>query len=900
MKKIAVGMLAHVDGGKTTLSESLLYVAGKIRKMGRVDHRDTFFDTFSQERERGITIFSKQAELDFSRMNFHMTLVDTPGHVDFAAETERVFEILDYGILIVSGNEGVQSHTLTLASLLDTYRVPFFIFVNKMDLPGTDREKIMKSILSDFGDRCVDMTDVDLSGSKYADEKNAGDDVLEAMAMTSEKLMEEYLENRRISVSSLTEAVGERKLVPCFFGSALKGQGTGRLVEGIAYLTEEKTYSDEKSAKVYKISEDKKGKRLTFVKVTGGSLRIKDTVATDGTEEKIHEIRIYSGEGYRNVDQVSAGELAALAGPELTYAGQGLFLDEERREAVIRPMLRYQVTFGSDVRISELLAVLKKLEEELPEMKVEYSEETSEVSVQLMGPVQQEVIAEIVKERSGIHIGFSRGRIVYKETVGGISAGTGHFEPLRHYAEVSLMLQPAPAGSGIIFESDVPEDVLSLNWQNLIRHHIYEKDHRGVLAGCCLTDIRITLVHGRSHPKHTVGGDFREATCRALQNALMKNTPVLLEPWYSFRLEVPEEALGRAMSDITQMGGMFDPPEYENGMQVLKGMCPVYEMMEYAEEIGGYTGGRGRIMLSDGGYRPCHNTEEVLAGGDIVSYREDTPDSVFCSGGSGFIVPWDEVENHVSPQTMSFIRNAMKRFSGEKDESGSEMHKKPDSRTGVDEDDRSSLDLELKEIFERTYGPVKERKHIPAAVNRPSAEHISIEKQIIKDRFLIVDGYNMIFAWPELKELAGKNLDSARESLIHILKNYQGYTGCRLAVIFDAYKVKGNHGHIEKDDNIEIVFTGEGETADGYIEKMTKEAGRKSYVEVATSDNLERQIITGHGAHIMSAAEFHKEVERIDGMIKSHLERQSTETYRNTRRTVGDSLSEKLKTEEQN
>lgn len=846
-KRVSIALLAHVDAGKTTLSEAMLYACGVIRNAGRVDHQDTFLDTDIHERQRGITIFSKQARMAWEDME--ITLLDTPGHVDFSAEMERTLQVLDYAVLVVSGTDGVQGHTETLWKLLEHYQIPVFLFVNKMDLPGTDRQEMMKEIKRKLSSSCVDFTDT------------ASEEFMEEAAVCDEALLEKYLEQGMLELpEELCPLVSQRKLFPCCFGSALRLEGTEELLDTIHKYT---TCVDEKEdfgARVFKISRDAQGGRLTHLKITGGQLRVKEVL---GEGEKVNQIRLYSGEKYETADEVGAGEICAVTGLNHTYPGQGLGTEPDLAGGQLEPVLRYSIMFPEGTDMTVAAGKLRQLEEEDPKLHLSWDEKLHQMFIQPMGEVQLEVLKEILAERFGMMVEFGEGNILYKETIQDIVEGVGHFEPLRHYAEVHLLMEPLPTGSGIVIGTDCSEDKLDLNWQRLVMTHLNEKEFAGVLTGSPITDIRITLAAGRAHLKHTEGGDFRQATYRAVRQGLMQAESVLLEPCYEFRMELPTENVGRAMTDIKRMSGEFEVLPEQAGMSVLTGICPVAAMKDYPVEFASYTKGRGHMSCVAAGYRPCHNEPEVREkiGYDPESDVENTPDSVFCAHGSGYVVKWNEVPEHMHLE--SVLLSGKRR--GDENQQRDPAHKaEKDIPTGSR--DFFAEEKELQEIFERTYGAVK-----PRAVNTGSKViRATEEKQRVKIRerkpveeYVLVDGYNIIFAWEDLKELSGVSMDAARMKLMDIMCNYQGYTGCHLILVFDAYKVKGNPGSVEQYHNISIVYTREAETADMYIEKTTKRIAGKHRVRVATSDGMEQIIILGHGATRMSAAAFREEVQRV-------------------------------------
>ena len=862
---INIGIVAHVDAGKTTLSESMLYHAGAIRKLGRVDHKDAFLDTDQMERERGITIFSKQAV--FRWKDRTITLLDTPGHVDFSAEMERVLQVLDCAVLVVSGADGVQGHTQTLWKLLKRYHIPTFLFVNKMDQEGTDGEKLLKELRKRFGENVVPfvdiMTESDCPGGKvYLHTKeSAVEEVLEELAVCEDDMMEEYLEEGRISLDKVQKAVADRQVFPCYFGSALHSQGVEELLDGLDLYIKDKTYPAEFGAKVYKIARDNQGNRLTYLKVTGGRLKVKDVV--EELNEKINQIRIYSGEKFEAVQEVEAGRVCAVTGLENTRPGQGIGAEEESDLPVLEPVLTYQILLPDDCDVHKMLLNLKILEEEEPELHIVWEEQTSEIHVQLMGDVQIEILQRMIKERFGVLVEFGEGSIVYKETITAPVEGVGHFEPLRHYAEVHLRLEPGERGSGMQFAAECSEDILDRNWQRLVLTHLEEKEHKGVLTGSPITDMKITLTSGRAHQKHTEGGDFRQATYRAVRQGLKKADSILLEPYYEFRMELPSENVGRAMTDIQNMSGKFGTPMIEEETTVLTGSAPVSLMRGYQKEFTAYTGGRGRMAVSLKGYDVCHNQEEVLAASTYDSEADlaNPTGSVFCAHGAGFVVDWDEVEEYMH------MEHTLE--SGNDDEMDVMEVTLPKRR-------HSSIELtpeELDAIYVRTPDPKKNRSTGPVTVRskektrEPGSAYQDPKWEARRrakagtEEYLLVDGYNIIFSWEELKELSERDIGAARGKLADILSNYQGFRKCTLILVYDAYKVEGNPGEVMKYHNIYIVYTKEAETADQYIEKTVRRIAKNADVTVATSDGLEQVIIMGQGAHRMSAPGLKEEVE---------------------------------------
>ena len=851
MKKTVVGILAHVDSGKTTLSEALMYCSGNIGKLGRVDHRDSFLDTFTLERSRGITIFSKQAVLKYNDTEF--TLLDTPGHVDFSAETERTLQVLDYAILVISGTNGVQSHTHTLWKLLKKYNVPCFIFVNKMDLHGADKSSIMTQLKTKLSDSCVDF-----------DSDNT-DDFFENVALCDDDLFAQYDENGTINKSDIINAVADRRIFPCLFGSALKLNGVNEFLKCLSSYTSSPKYPEKFGGKVYKISEDSQGNRLTFLKVTGGKIRVKEVLQSDKNlnGEKINQIRIYSGEKFTQTDEADSGTICAVTGVTFARPGDGLGIEKNSGLPVLSPVLTYRAEPPKGVDAHILLEKLKILEDEDPQLKVLWNERLGEIQVQLMGDIQLEILQCIILERFGINVAFGKGNIIYKETISNTVEGVGHFEPLRHYAEVHLVMKPGKRDSGIVIKSDCKEDVLDKNWQRLILTHLYEKTHIGVLTGSPITDIEITLASGRAHPKHTEGGDFRQATYRAVRQGLRSADSVLLEPFYEFTLEVPGENVGRAMSDIQRMCGSFNPPEHNGDFAVLTGTAPVAEMCDYTRDVIQYTHGKGRLVCELKGYEPCHNEDEVIAniGYDPDSDIDNPCDSVFCSHGAGYSVKWNEVKKHMH------LAEALRT---ENDDTPSYGREKLFSMCRT-QSDVFALDKELMQIFEQTYGQVKKRTNVQSRRFENNNNSGYNKKPVPKYdgvEYVLVDGYNVIFAWDNLNALAKDNVDAARNSLINILCNYQGYKKCELILVFDAYKVKGNGREVETVNNISVVYTKEAETADMYIEKVTHKLAKNHRVRVVTSDGLEQMIILGSGALRVSSRAFREEVKKAEEEIR--------------------------------
>lgn len=852
MKKITVGITAHVDSGKTTLAEAMLFETGTIRKLGRVDNGSSTLDTNSIERDRGITIFSAQAELTAGETE--IALLDTPGHVDFSAETERTMRVLDYAVLVISGTDGVQSHTSTLWKLLRKYEIPVFIFINKMDLIGADRKAVLDNIRSRLSDNCTDFS-------------GGIDDISDACALCSEELMEKYLSDGVLSDDDIAAAISERRIFPCMFGSALKMDGVKELLGIIDRFSREPEHNAEFGAKVYKISYDAKGSRLTHMKIMGGVLHMREELtytAQDGSEitGKISSIRFYSGEKFRTAEQVSAGEVCAVTGLTDTYAGQGIGCIRNSDRAVLEPVMTYTVVLPEEKNVYEALKDMRMLEDEDPQLHVLWNEQLRTIHIQLMGAVQLEVLSRLAEEKFGYKVTFCDGAVAYKETIGNKSEGVGHYEPLKHYAEVHLILEPLPRGSGLQFESICHQDDLDLNWQRLILTHLEEKTHVGTLTGSPITDMKITLAAGKAHLKHTEGGDFRQATYRAVRQGLRSNECVLLEPWYDYELEIPTENVGRAIADLQHMSADFEPPVTIGEMSVITGSAPVPELNGYQEEVIAYTRGQGRLTCSASGFRECHNADEVIsaAGYDCDGDIENSADSVFCSHGAGFVVKWDEVPLHMHLPSC---------LTAESDEENkAEMHTKAARYI-----EKAVSDEELMEIFERTYGKIeRDPRKVFKKVKAPEITDKKVRlPNYTGPDYLLVDGYNIIFAWDDLKKIAEENLDAARGELIKRMCNYQGFSGCELILVFDAYKVKGRHRDVEKYCNINLVYTKESETADSYIERVSHELSQNHRVRVATSDGTEQLIILGNGAMRISAAEFRKRCDAAEAAIKEYI-----------------------------
>ena len=839
MKRLTIGILAHVDSGKTTLSEGLLYCAGMLRKLGRVDHGDAFLDTHALEKSRGITIFSKQARLLYGDCEF--TLLDTPGHVDFSAEAERTLSVLDYALLVVSGSEGIQPHTETLFKLLCRYGVPTFVFINKMDISHLSRQELMGG-LKKLGDGFIDFSD-DVPKEEFYD----------GLAMCSEDMMEQYLDTGTVPADAIRQSIRQRQVYPCFFGSALKLEGIKELLAGLEEYTTEPHRGDEFGARVFKISDDPQGARLTHMKITSGCLKVKDVLHGSGWAEKADQIRIYSGAKYQTVDQAPAGMVCAVTGLTSAHPGDGLGAEAGAPSPVLEPVLAYRAVLPEGVDAHKALSALRKLEDADPALHVAWNEGLQEIRVQLMGEVQLEIVQSLLKERFGIDIGFDQGGILYKETITSTVEGVGHYEPLRHYAEVHLLLQPLDAGGGLVFSTGCKEDELDKNWQRLILTHLKEKTHLGVLTGSPITDMSITLVAGKAHLKHTEGGDFRQATYRALRQGLMQAESRLLEPWYSFSLQVPQECVGRAMNDLQAMGASFDPPEQRQEDAVISGTAPVIKLQGYPAVLTGYTKGRGRLSCEGARYLPCHNSDEVIAaiGYDPESDTDNPADSVFCSHGAGHTVKWNAVFDNMH------IPAVLRPKSEPEHEHAAPILSRSDEE-------------ELIRIYERTYGPIRSN---PIAAFRPS---VSVQSQGFRlpeaaetgPEYLLVDGYNIIFAWDDLAAIAKEDMDLARSRLVNLMCNYRGLHRCEVILVFDAYRIKGNTGSFEKVNNISVVYTKEAETADSYIERTTHELSKNYRVQVATSDRMEQLIIIGNGAMRISADAFRKEVDRTEAAMR--------------------------------
>ena len=839
MKRLTIGILAHVDSGKTTLSEGLLYCAGMLRKLGRVDHGDAFLDTHALEKSRGITIFSKQARLLYGDCEF--TLLDTPGHVDFSTEAERTLSVLDYALLVVSGSEGIQPHTETLFKLLCRYGVPTFVFINKMDISHLSRQELMDG-LKRLGEGFIDFSD-DVPKDEFYD----------GLAMCSEDMMEQYLDTGTVPADTIRQSIRQRQVFPCFFGSALKLEGIKELLAGLEEYTTEPPRGDEFGARIFKISDDPQGARLTHMKITSGCLKVKDVLHGSGWAEKADQIRIYSGAKYQTVDQAPAGMVCTVTGLTSAHPGDGLGAEAGAPSPVLEPVLAYRAVLPEGVDAHKALSALRKLEDADPALHVAWNEGLQEIRVQLMGEVQLEIVQSLLKERFGLDIGFDQGGILYKETITSTVEGVGHYEPLRHYAEVHLLLQPLEAGGGLVFSTGCKEDELDKNWQRLILTHLKEKTHLGVLTGSPITDMSITLVAGKAHLKHTEGGDFRQATYRALRQGLMQAESRLLEPWYSFSLQVPQECVGRAMNDLQAMGAIFDPPEQRQEDAVISGTAPVIKLQGYPAVLTGYTKGRGRLSCEGARYLPCHNSDEVIAaiGYDPESDTDNPADSVFCSHGAGHTVKWNAVFDNMH------IPAVLRPKSEPEHEHAAPILSRSDEE-------------ELIRIYERTYGPIRSN---PIAAFRPS---VSVQSQGFRlpeatetgPEYLLVDGYNIIFAWDDLAAIAKEDMDLARSRLVNLMCNYRGLHRCEIILVFDAYRIKGNTGSVETVNNISVVYTKEAETADSYIERTTHELSKNYRVQVATSDRMEQLIIIGNGAMRISADAFRKEVDRTEAAMR--------------------------------
>lgn len=873
MKKLVIGILAHVDAGKTTLSESMLYLSGKIRKLGRVDNKDAYLDTYELERARGITIFSKQAVFEVGN-EAQITLLDTPGHVDFSAEMERTLQVLDYAILVISGSDGIQGHTKTLWRLLTIYQIPVFLFINKMDQLGTDQEKLLEALKKHLDDGCIDFG------------QGETEEFYDQIAMCDEELMEAYLEEGHIETLQIVKGIKKRKIFPCFLGSALKLEGVEAFIQGMIKYTSSPSYPETFGAKIFKIARDEQGNRLTYMKLTGGKLKVKDTLRSGLWEEKVNQIRIYSGQKFEAVSEIEAGAICAVTGLSQTYPGEGLGIESASSAPILEPVLSYQILLpeGYDPRV--MLPKLRQIEEEEPELHIVWDEQLQEIQAQLMGEVQIEILQSLIENRFGVRVGFDAGRIVYKETIKNRVEGVGHFEPLRHYAEVHLLLEPGEKGSGLQFALGCSEDLLEKNWQRLVLTHLEEKVHKGVLTGSAITDMKITLVAGRAHKKHTEGGDFREATYRAVRQGLKQADSILLEPYYAFQLELPEKMVGRAMTDIEKMHGSCEILQTDGERTILTGSAPVVTMRNYQKEVLAYTKGHGRLFCTLKGYEPCHNTEEVVNRIAYDSERDiaNPTGSVFCAHGAGFLVSWDEVKDYMHLESY---------LSEEKDTLLEDLVQ---SQETFVEEEWIGLD-EIDQIINRTFyanqgekSTWKKRKTARESYYEP-VSHLNRQNETKKAEYLLVDGYNIIFTWPELRELAHDNMDGARIKLLDELSNYQGIRKCEVIVVFDAYRVQGHRVEVMDYHNIHMVYTKEAQTADHYIEKFVHDHKSKYHVTVATSDGLEQIIIRGQGCALLSARELKEEMQNANkSMMENYRDQQIVE-----RNYLMDTLSDETK-----
>ena len=886
MKHITIGILAHVDAGKTTLSECMLYLSGQIRKLGRVDHKDAFLDTYELERERGITIFSKQAELKMG--NLGITLLDTPGHVDFSAEMERTLQVLDYAILVINGADGVQGHTRTLWRLLKRYQIPTFIFINKMDQVGTDKAKVLADLQNRLDEGCIDFSEIT-------------EETYDSLAMCDEKAMEEYLGAEKVEEDTIAEIIGNRKAYPCYFGSALKMEGVQEFMDGMTAYVEKNEQinsidinTSNFGAKVFKISRDPAGSRLTYLKVTSGTLKVKDTLTgiagkqqskkesdlaqdrsetvMNSWEEKVNQIRIYSGEKYEMVQEAKSGMVCAVTGLNYTYPGEGLGIECDSEAPALEPVLSYKIELPEGCDVHKMLGNLRILEEEDPMLKIVWNEELGEIHAKLMGAVQIEILKSLIKDRFGVDVEFDTGNIVYKETIQNTVEGVGHFEPLRHYAEVHLKMEPGERGSGIVIGTDCSEDMLDKNWQRLILTHLLEKEHRGVLTGSVITDMKITLTAGRAHLKHTEGGDFRQATYRAVRQGLMQAESMLLEPYYDFQLEIPSGMIGRALTDIQRMNGETGTPQTEGEMTTIEGYAPVTGMRDYQMEVNSYTRGQGHLTCTFRGYEPCRNAEAEI---EEIAYDperdiENPTGSVFCSHGAGFNVPWNQVPEYMHLENQLEKEQALEEAKRQSEQAARQVPRA--ARTpGVYS---KAAEKELEEIFIRTYGKVERKGGLTPKTYESEYAKKQRKKEEAMQEYLLVDGYNVIFAWEELKELAKVSIEAARDKLMDILCNYQGYKKCVLILVFDAYKVEGYALEIQKYHNIHVVYTKEAETADQYIEKVVHHIGRKYHVTVVTSDGVEQVITMGQGGTRISSRDFLEEIEYTKKLIEEDNEKQ--------------------------
>ena len=859
--RYVLGILAHVDSGKTTLAESILYKSGIIRKIGRVDHKDTFLDHYDVERTRGITVFSKQAQ--FCVGEKEICLLDTPGHVDFSTEMERTLQVLDYAILVISSADGVQGHTMTLWHLLKRHHIPVFLFINKMDQPGAVRERVLDEIQKQLDTSCIDFGSCMKPDPEFYD----------SVAMCDEQLMEEFLVSEKIETCNIRNAIMQRKIFPCLFGSALKQEGVDELLKVLDYFMQDKDYPEEFGARIFKIAHDEQNNRLTYMKITGGSLKVKAVLSNGTWSEKADQLRIYSGNQYKAVNEVCAGMICVVTGLKNTFSGEGIGIEDKIEIPVLEPALNYKIILPPECNVHEFYKRLCILDEEDPQLHVVWNEQLNEIHIQIMGEVQIEVLKNLILDRFHVAVAFGTGNIIYKETVVEPVVGIGHFEPLRHYAEVHLLIEPLERGSGLEFVSRCSEDILDKNWQRLILTHLEEKKHIGVLMGAEITDMRISVISGRAHQKHTEGGDFRQATYRAVRNGMKKSKSILLEPFYAFRIEVPQELIGRVMSDIQQRNGKFESPCIENGMAVLQGTAPVVCMRDYQLEINSFSHGKGKIFCTLKGYDLCHNAEKVISENayDSENDTENPTGSIFCAHGAGYYVDWNRVAD------FAHVKDELTELDNNKEDTDQISQKSIKKKS--DFGDIVIAQEEIDEIFEKTFGRIKQkRRGWGKTIGSPAVKQSSdrgIENSYEserKDSYLLVDGYNIIFAWEELSELAKINIDSARDLLMDILCNYQGYKKVNLILVFDAYKVHGGQGAVLQYHNIHVVYTKEAETADQYIEKVTNELGKKHNVTVATSDRLEQMIVWGQGAKRLSANGLREEIEHINKEIKEKSE----------------------------
>lgn len=900
MKRIVAGILAHVDAGKTTLSESLLYMGGAIRTLGRVDHKNTLLDAYTEERNRGITIFAKQAQLMAG--DTQVILMDTPGHADFAAEMERTLSILDYAILVISGADGIQGHTMTLWKLLCEYSIPTFIFVNKMDQINSDKASVYEQIRGRFGTGCVDFTE-DADGAEAADSigNNAAgsriiinDTLAENIAVCDEKLLGEYIDGRAVTQDDVRRLVKERRLFPCYFGSALKLEGISELMQGIDRYTKPAVLSDEAGARVFKITRDEQGNRLTHMKITGRPLKVKEVISgvTDGNawQEKVNQIRIYQGAKYETVSEAEGGMICTVTGLSETYPGQGLGAEKNMHTSLLQPVLSYSLILPDGTDAAEFYKKILVLQDEEPELDITWNNRFSCIQIKLMGKVQTEILYEQIKERFGVGVSFGPGSIVYRETIKNTVEGVGHYEPLRHYAEVHLIMEPAERGSGLVFDADCSEEVLDKNWQRLILTHLKEKEHCGVLTGAAITDMKITVAAGRAHIKHTEGGDFRQATYRAVRQGLMKAESILLEPVYEFELEVPSDCVGRALNDMDRLKADFTSPEIINDTALIKGKAPVSLMQDYPSEVTAYTRGMGHISCEFGGYVECHNSDEVIAacGYEPEADTDNPSSSVFCSHGAGFVVPWEQVEDYMHVEGV--LSQAEKNNTDDYDSTHNQQSSYSSAIYSRYENTSYSDDRELQEIFARTYKSTKDKTKSQSVEYNYNKVHDynPVQPQI---EYMLVDGYNVIHAWKKLSELAEDNMESARNVLMDILSNYQAYKNIRIILVFDAYRVRNNQGEVVRYHNIDVVYTKEAETADRYIEKTAHEIGHKYSVTVVTSDGVEQVIIRGAGCRLISSREFEEEVKYIEKEIFQALEEKKS----GKKSYLFDNADEKLK-----